>query len=191
MALHLHESNLQLSLATKWRLLSCKCRANRPHLGLCPETTCSSPVATGISGLHSKFTQGVRPRLEWQQSTPLSSQVAMGISWSPLRGLKGVKPPVEFRERSRGCSLGPVGKEGPHLAMMGESHGFSQAAVPVWAFSSCMTWRTIPNSLSKLHRRLDNFYATQWAPRDTRRDSRRERSTLLPLEMRPDSPVES
>ena len=41
---------------------------------------------------------------------------------------------MEFRERSRGCSLGPVGKEGPHLAMMGESHGFSQAAVPVWGF---------------------------------------------------------
>ena len=35
-----------------WGLLSSHCRANRRHLGLCPETPCSSPVATGISGLH-------------------------------------------------------------------------------------------------------------------------------------------
>ena len=77
-------------------LLSSHCRENRPHLGLCPETPCSSPVATGISGLHSRFTQGVRPRLESKQRTPLFSPVVMGISWSPLSGLKGVKPPVEF-----------------------------------------------------------------------------------------------
>ena len=38
------------------------CRANRPHLGMCPQIPCSFPVATGISGLHSNFTQGVRPR---------------------------------------------------------------------------------------------------------------------------------
>ena len=39
-----------------WGLFSRHCRACRPHLGLCPETPCSSPVATGISGLHSMFT---------------------------------------------------------------------------------------------------------------------------------------
>ena len=33
-----------------WEFLSSHCRANRPHLGLCPETPCSSSVATGISG---------------------------------------------------------------------------------------------------------------------------------------------
>ena len=71
-------------------------RGNRPHLGLCPETPCSSPVVTGILGLHLRFTWGVRPRLEWKQRTPLSSQVEMGISWSPLSGLKGITPPVEF-----------------------------------------------------------------------------------------------
>ena len=54
-------------------LLSSHCRANRPHLGLCPETTCSSPVGTGISGLNSRFTLGVRPRFMWKQRTPLSS----------------------------------------------------------------------------------------------------------------------
>ena len=45
-----------------WGLLSRHCRANRPHLGLCPETPCLSPVSTGIWGLHSRFTRGVRPR---------------------------------------------------------------------------------------------------------------------------------
>ena len=42
-----------------WGLLSSHGRANRPHVGLCPETLCSSPVATGISGLHSRFTRGI------------------------------------------------------------------------------------------------------------------------------------
>ena len=70
-----------------WGLLSSHCRANRPHLGLCPETPCSSPVVTGISGLHSRFTRGDRPHLEWKQRTPLSSRVATGISWSPLSAL--------------------------------------------------------------------------------------------------------
>ena len=45
-----------------WGLLSSHCRANRSHLQLCPETPCSSPVASWILGLNSRFTQGVRPR---------------------------------------------------------------------------------------------------------------------------------
>ena len=77
-------------------LLSNHCRANRPHLGLCPETLCFFPVVTGISGFHSRFTWEVRPRLRWKLRTPLSSQVVTGNSSSPLSGLKGVKPPVEF-----------------------------------------------------------------------------------------------
>ena len=76
--------------------LSSHCRGNRPHLDLCPETPCYSPMATGISELHSRFTRGVRPHLELKQSTLLSSPVAMGISWSPLSGAKGVKPIMEF-----------------------------------------------------------------------------------------------
>ena len=43
-------------------LLSSHCRANRPHLGVCPQIPFSFLVATGISGLHSRFTRGVRPR---------------------------------------------------------------------------------------------------------------------------------
>ena len=56
-----------------WGLLSSHCRANRPHEGLFPETPCSSPVVTGPSGMHSRFTWRVRPRLEWNQRTALLS----------------------------------------------------------------------------------------------------------------------
>ena len=63
-----------------WGLLSSHCRANRPHLGFCSENPYSSPKATGISVLHSRFTRGVMPRLQWKQRIPLSSPVAMGIS---------------------------------------------------------------------------------------------------------------
>ena len=120
-------------------MLSIHCRANRPHLGLCPENPCSSPMATGISGLHLSFTRGVRPCLEWKQRTPLSSRVATGISWSPLSGLKGVKPPVEFGESSWDCSLGHAEKEGPHLWITRDSRGFSRAVAPVRGFSRGMT----------------------------------------------------
>ena len=85
--------------------------------------------------MHARLTRGVRPHLEWKQRTPLSSQVATGISWSSLSGLKGMKPPVVFVERTRDCSLGHAGKEGPHLVMTGASRGFSQGAVPGWGFS--------------------------------------------------------
>ena len=70
-----------------------------------------------------------------EAKTPLSSQVATRISWSPLSGLKGVEPPLQFGERTRDCSPGQAGKEGPHLAMTGASHGFPQAAAPMGVFS--------------------------------------------------------
>src|SRR5574337_1235344 len=63
-----------------WGLLSSDCRANRPHLGLCPEANgplqgrpgsrgCI-PDAPGETGIH----------LEWKQRTPLCSRVATGRS---------------------------------------------------------------------------------------------------------------
>ena len=55
-----------------------------------------------------------------------------GYPLEPKSGLNGVKPPVEFGERTRDCSLGHAGKEGPHLTMTGASRGFSQGAVPGW-----------------------------------------------------------
>ena len=70
-----------------WGLLSSDCRANRPHLGLCPEANVPLqgrqgsrgciPDAPGETGIH----------LEWKQRTPLCSRIATGISWSSLGGL--------------------------------------------------------------------------------------------------------
>ena len=40
---------------------------------------------------------------------------ATRVSWSPLSGLKGVQPPLLFAERTRDCSPGHTGREGPHL----------------------------------------------------------------------------
>ena len=88
-----------------------------------------------FNGFHSRLPRGVRTRLEGKQRTPLSSQVATRISWSPLSGLKGVEPPLQFGERTRDCSPGQAGKEGPQLAMTGASHGFPQAAAPMGVFS--------------------------------------------------------
>ena len=126
-----------------WGLLSSDCRANRPHLGLCPEANVPLqgrpgsrgciPDAPGETGIH----------LEWKQRTPLCSRVATGIFWSSLGGLKGVKPSEAFGERSRGWPLGHAGDEGPHLAMTGESRGCSRAAAPVCAFSRGTTVRSV------------------------------------------------
>ena len=67
-----------------WGLLSSDSRANRPHLGLCPEANVPLqgrqgsrgciPDAPGETGIH----------LEGKQRTPLCSRVATGISWSSL-----------------------------------------------------------------------------------------------------------
>ena len=38
--------------------------------------------------------------------------------WSPLSGLKGVNPPLQFGERTRDCSPGHAGREGPHLEIL-------------------------------------------------------------------------
>ena len=78
--------------------------------------------------MHSRLTRAVRPRLEGKPRTPLSSRVATRVSWCPLSGLKGVQPPLQFGERTRDCSPGHAGKEGPHLVMTGVSGGISGAA---------------------------------------------------------------
>ena len=85
--------------------------------------------------MHSRLPRGVRPRLEGKPRTPPSSRVATRVSWSPLSGLKGVQPPLQFGDRTRDCSAGHAGKEGPQLARTGASQGFPQAAVPVGVFS--------------------------------------------------------
>ena len=58
-------------------------RAKETSSKLVSGTEFFSPGATGISGLHSRLTRGVRPRLEGNEWTPLSPRVTTGIPWSP------------------------------------------------------------------------------------------------------------
>ena len=53
-----------------------------------------------------------------------------------MSGLKAVQPPMEFGEGTQDCSLGPAGKEGPHLAMTRESRGFSRVTEGSFGFLS-------------------------------------------------------
>ena len=142
-----------------WGLLSSHCRAKDTSSSLVFSTQWSSPGATGISGLHYRLTRGVRPHLQGKQRTPLSSRAATRISWSPLSGLKGVKPPLQFAERTRDCSPGQTGKEGPHLKMTGTSRGFSRAAAPVLGFSRGSTGSS--GSLSCGNREVRSPWAGQ------------------------------
>lgn len=129
-----------------WGLRSSHCRAEETSPRRVSGTSYSSPGKAGISGLHSRLPRGVRPRLEGKPRTPLSSRVATRVSWSPLSGLKGVQPPLPFGERTRDCSPGHAGKEGPQLARTGASQGFPRAAAPVGVFSRGTT--RISGSLS-------------------------------------------
>ena len=71
------------------------CRANRPNLGLCPETPCSSQWRQGSLGC-IQASLGESGLISCGSKELCSPPVATGISWSPLSGLKVVKPPVEF-----------------------------------------------------------------------------------------------
>ena len=100
-----------------WGLLSSDCRAKRPHLGLCPEANVPLQGRQGSPGCIQDAPEETGIHLEWKQRTPLCSRIATGVSWSSLGGLKEVKPPEAFGERSRDCSLGNAGDEGPHFSI--------------------------------------------------------------------------
>ena len=113
-----------------WGLLSSDCRANRPHLGLCPEANVPLQGRQGSRGCIPDTPGETGIHLEWKQRTPLCSRIATGISWSSLGGLKGVKPPEAFGERSRGWPLGHAGDEGPHLRDDGGVSGWFSSGGP-------------------------------------------------------------
>ena len=113
-----------------WALLSSDCRANRPHLGLCPEANVPLQGRQGSRGCIPDAPGETDIHLEWKQRTPLCSQIATGRSWSSMGGLKGDKPPEAFGERPRDWSLGHAGDEGPHLSMTGEISGFVSSGGP-------------------------------------------------------------
>ena len=71
-----------------WGLFPSHCRANRPHLGLCPETLCSSPVATGILGCIEGSTGcQASSRVEAKNSAVLSN--CLGYLLEPTEWPKG------------------------------------------------------------------------------------------------------
>ena len=114
-------------------------------------------------GFLTRFDGELREPLLWRQGSQVSIRVATCISWSPLTGLKGVKPPLQFGERTRNCSPGHAGKEGPHLEMTGASRGFSRAVAPVWGFSRGTTGSS--GSLSCGNREVRSPWAGQGGAR--------------------------
>ena len=79
-----------------------------------PESQASSRGEAKDSALLSRCDEYLLERTEW----PKGSQASYGV----------------WREDS-GLLSGHAGKEGPHLAMMGASSGFSRVAAPVRGFS--------------------------------------------------------
>ena len=126
-----------------WGLLSSDCRANRPHLGLCPEANVRVqwrqrsrgciPDAPGETGIH----------LEWKQRTALCSRVATGISWGSLCGLKGPRrwvhhcykycSPLQSDSPAPCLEGAPPGPAGGALVQTGPLHGVPQG--------QCLSWR--------------------------------------------------
>ena len=74
-------------------------------------TSCGAP-----RGFLPRHDEDLRKPLVRRQGSQVSMRVARGSAWSPLSGLKGVQPPLPFGERTRDCSPGHAGKEGPQLA---------------------------------------------------------------------------
>ena len=117
------QSSIRLAMDS-WGLLPSDCRANRPHLVLCPEANIPLlgqqesrgciPDSPGESGLISIGSKELRSPLE-------SRRLFFGAPEWP----KGVKHPLEFGEKTLDGSSGHAGNESPHLAMTGSSRGFS------------------------------------------------------------------
>ena len=115
--------------------------------GYCFQLDIIFALAPSLHSFWSYFStdpRGVRPRLEGKPRTPLSSRVATRVSRSPLSGFKGVQPPLPFGERTRDCSPGHAGKEGPQLARTGASQGqkniyfcFIDYTLTVWITINC------------------------------------------------------
>ena len=86
----------------------------------------------GLSGLHWVWRNGRDPHFELMQERQVSSTFLTPIARS--------------LQRTRNCSPGHAGKEGPQLARTGASQGFPRAATPVGVFSRGTT--RISGSLS-------------------------------------------
>ena len=121
---------------------------------LVSRTKCSTPGATGISGLHSKVTRGCvwNPRVFADDARGWQCPFVLCLH------------PQGCLRRGWGCALpspNAPGKAPNHIhttLRWGRAPGKpSLRPRELRAFFSCMAWRAIPGPLSKLHRRLDSL----------------------------------
>ena len=75
-----------------WTLLSSDCRANRPHLGLCPEANVPLQGRQGSRGCIPDAPGETEIHLEWKQRTPLCYRIATGKSSPKLMAIESVMP---------------------------------------------------------------------------------------------------
>ena len=116
-------------------LLSSQYRANRPHLGLCPETPCSSLVVTGISGC----IQG-SPGESGLISSGIKNSVLLwscnGYLLEPIEWPKGSQASCGVLRAYSGLLSSPCRKRRASSHDDGVSRGFSRAAVRCVRFTS-------------------------------------------------------
>ena len=117
-----------------WALLSSHCRANRPHLGLCPESNVPLQGRQGSRGCIPDSTGSqASSRVEAKNSALLSSRD--GYLLEPPEWPKGSQASCGVWRENSGLFPRACRNEGPHLEMTGESRCFSRAAAPVGDFS--------------------------------------------------------
>ena len=109
-------------------------RAPLPHSMKASQGKRRLLVPTGISGLHSRLTRRVRPRLEGKKDSALLSSHD-GYLLEPTAWRKGSEASYGVWRDDSGLFSWPCRKKGPHLVMTGASRGFSPAAAPVSDFS--------------------------------------------------------
>ena len=126
--------SIQVVRAT-WELLMSHCRANRPHLGMCPQIPCSFPMATGISWcIQGSPGESGPARVEGNNSALLSSCNAYHLEQTEWP--KGSQASCGVLREDSGLLSRPCRKRGPHLEMTGKSRGFCfELQWDVWGFS--------------------------------------------------------
>ena len=156
--------------------LESHCRENRPHLDLCPETLCSSPVATGISGLHSRFTWGVRPRLGLRGESrgfPLGLAGSLGFLSScdmdlrvPLVLPQGSQVSFRVVTGTTGFLASHCRGSRPHLDLCPETPCSSPVETGISGLHSMFTWGVRPHLELKQSTLLSSPVAMgiSWSP---------------------------
>ena len=119
--------------------LASHCRRNRPYPDLCPESPCSSPVATGISGLHSRFTRGFWPRLIMKQKNSALFLSCHRYLLDLIEWTKGSQASCGVLRGDTGLLSRSCRKRMASTAMMGYLVFFLELWRNIWGFSRVTT----------------------------------------------------